>query len=296
METPKPKVALVLSGGGARGIAHIGVIEELERRGYRIASIAGTSMGALVGGVYAAGRLDEFKHWILSLDKTRVFSLVDFTLSKQGLIKGDKVLKKMRDYVPDMDIENLHLPYAALAVDIRHNEEVVFDRGSLYDAIRASIAIPLVLTPVRSNGRILVDGGVLNNIPMAHVKRTPGDIMVASYVNADIPLNEAAPTKETIRKQSLYEKKVRDFDLHLETTDAEGKEEKLGYFRLLDRTFETMTLHMAEEKMKKFSPEVLINVSRYWCSVFDFYRAEQLVEAGREAAIETLDLYENSAP
>ena len=109
-------VTLVLSGGGARGIAHIGVIEELERRGYDIASIAGTSMGALVGGVYAEGAIGPFRDWMLSLDRRKVLSLVDFTLSRQGMIKGDRVFNKMKDFIPDTLIENLRIPYVAVAV------------------------------------------------------------------------------------------------------------------------------------------------------------------------------------
>ncbi|MEA3463105.1 MAG: patatin-like phospholipase family protein, partial [Bacteroidota bacterium] len=135
----KQKVALVLSGGAARGIAHIGVIEELETRGYEITSIAGTSMGALIGGVYATGKMEELKEYLYTLDRSRVFRLVDFTLSKQGLIKGDRVLKKMKNYVPDMLIEDLAVPYAAVAVDLINKKEVIFRSGSLYHAIRASI-------------------------------------------------------------------------------------------------------------------------------------------------------------
>ena len=135
----KPVVTLVLSGGGARGIAHIGVIEELERRRYEIASVTGTSMGALVGGVYAAGAIDPFREWLLTLDKRKVFSLVDFTLSRTGVVKGDKVFNKMKDFIPDTLIEDLKIPYAAVAVDLINNKEVVFREGRLFDAIRASV-------------------------------------------------------------------------------------------------------------------------------------------------------------
>ena len=286
--TEKQKVALVLSGGGARGIAHIGVIEELEKRGYEITSIAGTSMGSLIGGVYAAGRMNELKEWIYTLDKGKVFRLVDFTLSKQGLIKGEKVLKKMKDYVPEILIEELALPYAAVAVDIINNEEVVFRTGSLYHAIRASIAIPTVLTPVKEVNRLLVDGGVLNNIPMAHVKRLEGDMMVAVYVNADIPQIRPEMTEEVVKKQSLYHKKIREFYSQIRRSSSSA-EENLGYFSLVTKTLDLMTMHMAEDKIKQFSPEVLISVSRESCNVYDFYKAEEQVEAGRRAAIEVLD-------
>ena len=284
----KQKIALVLSGGAARGIAHIGVIEELKNRGYEITSIAGTSMGSLIGGVYATGKLAEFKEFMYSLDRSKTFRLVDFTLSKQGLIKGDRVLKKMKDYVPDMLIEELALPYAAVAVDLINKEEVVFRSGSLYHAIRASISIPTVLTPVKEEKRLLVDGGLLNNIPMAYVKRREGDMMIAVHVNADIPKERPEITKETVKKQALYQKKIREFYHHIIPSSSTA-EEKLGYFSLISKSFELMTARMAEDKIKQYSPDVLINVSRESCNFYDFYKAEEQVEAGRRAAVEVLD-------
>jgi NTE family protein len=283
------KVALVLSGGGARGIAHIGVIEELEKRGFEITSIAGTSMGSLIGGAYAAGKMDALKNWIYTLDKAKVFGLVDFTLSKQGLIKADKALKKMKEYVPDMPIEELSLPYAAVAVDLVNNKEVVYREGSLYRAIRASIAIPGVITPVKEDKHLLVDGGVLNNIPLAHVTRQAGDLMVAVYVNADIPPDLPRPTKDSEKKLKLYQKKIADFYAHLTKTFSSSGDADLGYFSLASTVFDLMTMRMAEDRIKEYAPEVLIRVSRESCNVFDFYKAEQQVEAGRRAAIKVLD-------
>ena len=288
----KQKVALVLSGGAARGIAHIGVIEELENRGYEITSIAGTSMGSLVGGVYATGKLTELKEFLYTLDKSKVFRLLDFTLNKQGLIKGDKVLKKMKDYVPDMLIEDLPLPYAAVAVDLINKEEVVFRSGSLYHAIRASISIPTVFTPVKEENRPLVDGGLLNNLPLAYVDRREGDMMVAVHVNADIPHLKPETSKESVKKQALYQKKIKEFYNHILPSSSTA-DEKLGYFSLITKSFELMTARMAEEKIKQFSPEVLINVSHESCNIYDFYKAEEQVEAGRRAAIEVLDSIEN---
>ena len=137
-------------------MAHIGVIEELLKRGYKITSIAGTSMGSLIGGVYAQGKLEEFKNWAIGLDQIEVLKLLDLTLGRGGLIKGEKVLNRMKEFIPDINIEDLPIPYSATAVDIVKHEEVVFTNGSLYDAIRASIAIPTVFTPVKKNGAILV--------------------------------------------------------------------------------------------------------------------------------------------
>lgn len=190
------KVSLVLSGGGARGLAHIGVIEELEKRGYEIHSVVGTSMGALVGGVYAMGKMEEFKNWMYTLDRRKVFNLVDFTLSTHGLVKGDKVLNKMKEFISDKPIEDLPIYFAALAVNLIKKEEVLFEEGSIYDAIRASISIPNVLTPVKTEDGFLVDGGLMNNLPMSYAKRVEGDILVAVDVGANVPVIKPALTSQ----------------------------------------------------------------------------------------------------
>ena len=297
----KPVVTLVLSGGGARGIAHIGVIEELERRGYEIASVTGTSMGALVGGVYAAGAIDPFREWLLTLDKRKVFSLVDFTLSRTGVVKGDKVFNKMKDFIPDTLIEDLKIPYAAVAVDLINNKEVVFREGRLFDAIRASVAIPSVLTPVKTDDGLLIDGGVMNNIPVDHAPRVPGDLLLVVNVNASIPVSppKISP-EETDKQKRAYKKKIEEFQFHLHKILSHGStekpsnshEERMGYFNLIDKTVSLMTDHMAQMSLKLFSPDVLIEVSRDSCGTFDFYKASEMVEMGREAAAAVLDKLE----
>ncbi|MCK5693510.1 MAG: patatin-like phospholipase family protein [Bacteroidales bacterium] len=297
----KPLVTLVLSGGGARGIAHIGVIEELERRGYEIASVAGTSMGALVGGVYADGALDPFRDWMLSLDKRKIFSLVDFTWSRMGVVKGDKFFNKMRDFIPDTPIEDLKIPYAAVAVDLINNKEVVFRKGSLFDAIRASVSIPSVLTPVKTTDGLLIDGGVMNNIPIDHVKRIPGDLLVVVNVNASIPVSPTKNSrKEADKQKRAYQKKVEEFQAQLQKILPHGSSEKpspshedrMSYFNLIDKTISLMTDHMAQMSLKYFSPDMLIEVSRDSCGTFDFFKAREMIEMGREAAVLALDKLE----
>lgn len=145
--TKTKNVALVLSGGGARGFAHIGAIEELERRGYRITSVAGTSIGSMVGGIFATGHLKEAKEWLLQLDWREIISLIDVTLSTSYMVKGERIINALVDIVPDCRIEQLPMPFVAIATDLRRNQEIVFDRGSLYAAIRASISIPSVFSP-----------------------------------------------------------------------------------------------------------------------------------------------------
>ena len=297
----KPKITLVLSGGGARGNAHIGVIEELEGRGYEIASVTGTSMGALVGGIYADEAMVPFKEWMLSLDRRKVFSLVDFTLSRSGLIKGDRVFSKMKDFIPDTLIEDLRIPFAAVAVDLINSKEVVFREGSLFEAIRASVSIPSVLTPVKTADGLLVDGGVMNNIPINHAPRIPGDLLVVANVNARIPVKQPSLSEEEGEKQKrAYQSKIDEFQAHLQKILPQGlkdkqsssNEEKLGYFDLLDKTISLMTHHMAQLTLKHSEPDVLIEVSRDSCGTYDFFKARELIDMGIEATGKALDKFE----
>lgn len=291
---------MVLSGGGARGIAHVGVIEELERRGYQIASVTGTSMGAMVGGIYADGALDAFRDWMLTLDKRKVFSLVDFTLSRSGLVKGDKVFNKMKDIIPDTPIEELRIPFAAIAVDLIHDREVVFREGSLFEAIRASVSIPTVLTPVKTTDGLLVDGGVLNNIPISHAPRVEGDLLVVANVNARIPVQLPEISKEEdARQKKAYKKKIEEFQYYLQkilpTNPAEklthSHEDKMGYFNLINKTISLMTYSMAQMSLKYYSPDVLIEVSRDSCGTYDFFKAGEMLALGKAATERALNKY-----
>ena len=179
----KKNVALVLSSGGARGLAHIGAIEELEQRSFCITSISGCSMGALIGGMYAAGKLKEVKDWMLKLDKKKMFSLTDFSFSLNHVVKGTKVMDALKEIVPDVNIEDLPIPYTAVATDWNSGQEIIFRSGSLYEAIRASISIPLFLDPVRKGEMLLVDGGLVNALPLNRIARKKGDILVGVNVS-----------------------------------------------------------------------------------------------------------------
>lgn len=278
----KQKAALVLSGGGARGIAHIGVIEELEKQGFEITSIAGTSMGALVGGAFALGKMEALKMWLSSLDRLKVFNLLDFTLSSQGFIKGDKVFKKMKEFITDKNIEDLDIPYAAVAVDIINKKEVVFTTGSIYKAIRASVAIPTVLTPIRTEEGLLVDGGVMNNIPINHVKRTHDDLLIVVDVNAEVPVLKPPKTEEENKTMlHIYHKKILAFYNQFQPESQQSADEKFGYFDLLNHTIGFMTHQIAMQKLEKHPPDLVINISNQICNAFDFYKAEELIEIGR---------------
>lgn len=285
----KQPISLVLSGGGARGIAHIGVIEELERQGYEIKSIAGTSMGALVAGVYALGRMHELKDWLLTLDKAKVFSLIDFNFGGLGLVKGDRVLNTMKTFIKDGNIEDMKIPFAAVAADVIHRKEHVFTRGSVYDAIRASIAIPTVLTPFMLGDKVLVDGGVINNLPVNRVKRTPGDIMIAVNVNANIPVEKPKISKiQRDNDQSIYKQKIHAFQQQLHKISPLHKEDKMGYFELINKTISMMTETIQQHSLEKHTPDLMIDISHDACSIFDFYLAKEMIAIGQHAANQSL--------
>ena len=289
----KQKVALVLSGGGARGIAHIGAIEEIEKHGFEITSIAGTSMGSLVGGIYALGKLDIFKNWLLTIDKFKVFKLIDFSFSNQGLIKGDRVLNTLKQLVSDKNIEELNIPYAAVAVNLKNKQEVVFTEGSIFDAIRASISIPSVFTPVKKDDCLLVDGGVLNNIPVNHVSRTENDLLIAVDVNADVPLINLEQSKdEKEQKLNLYQEQIKKIQSQIKKILPDTKKEEMGYFEVISQTIEIMTNYIAGISVTNNPPDLLINISRQTADIFDFFKSEELIETGRIAAINALKEFE----
>ena len=288
----KQPISLVLSGGAARGIAHIGVIEELEKQGFEIKSIAGNSMGAFIAAMYAMDKLQEYKEWVLTLDKVDVFKLIDFTFSSQGLIKGDRVFNKMKTFFPDKNIEDLKIPYVAVAADITNMNEVVFTEGSIYDAVRASVSIPTVFTPTKKGKAMLVDGGVVNPIPINRVKRIEGDILVASYVNANIPYDKPEITKEDEeRKDSVYKQKIIEFKNKLNDILPKNRKEHLNYFTLLNKSIGLLTHHLSQMNIDKYKPDILINISRHSGGTFDFFKAEELIETGRLAARKNIEKY-----
>ena len=289
----KQSISLVLSGGAARGLAHIGVIEELEKQGLEIKSIAGNSMGAFIGAMYVMGKMEEYKEWIIKLDKIDVFNLIDFTLSSQGLIKGDRIFNKMKTFFPDKNIEDLEIPYVAVAADITNMKEIVFDSGSIYDAVRASVSIPTVFTPVKKNNLILVDGGVVNPIPLNRVKRTPKDILIASYVNANIPYDKSKPPKKVAKiKNTVYNRRIAEFKKKFNDIMPKNSNEKLNYFTLLNKSTSLLTHRLSVMNIEKYKPDILINISQHSAGTFDFFKAEELIEAGRLSARKTIEQYD----
>lgn len=295
----KKNIALVLSSGGARGLAHIGVIEELIKSGYNITSIAGTSMGSLVGGMYAAGQIEEFKTWMCSLDKKGVFDLLDFTLSTNGVIKGERVIGAMKKMIADRDIESLPIPYCAVATDIINSKEVVFTKGSLYDAIKASSSIPTLITPFTLNELLLVDGGVLNPVPINRIVRTKNDLLVVVNVNANLPNgknNSPNGNKEYEKSnpdngKEIFSKYLGYFNAIRKkngTTGTDNKPEHLNYFELMSRSINLMIQQISELTIDLYKPDIVINVSKLSAGIYDFHKATEIIEAGADSARETL--------
>jgi NTE family protein len=276
-------VALVLSSGGARGFAHIGVINMLERYGYKITSVAGTSMGALVGGIYATGELKDLEDWVCSLDVMEVLKLTDISISKSGLVRGKKVIDKMKELVPDRNIENLSIPFCAVATDIINGKEKIFTEGNLYDAIRSSISIPNVFQPFQIGENFYVDGGVVNPIPVNRVKRTDNDLLFVVDVNAPVlPIREEQKPEEISDRKFL--KKLKLFNKKLDKTIPEHPKDKIGMFNLTNRSVSLMLSRISTLTMEKCDADLVINISRDSFGTYDFYKAKEIIEEGAKAA------------
>lgn len=282
----KKKVALVLSSGGARGYAHIGAIEELESQGYQITSVAGTSMGALIGGMYAAGKLHEVSEWMSSLGKKEILSLIDFSLSLNHIVKGDKVMDALKHIVPDVAIEDLPIPFCAVAADIKNNREVVFCKGSLYEAIRASISIPSLFKPIVSGDHVYIDGGIVNPLPLNRVKRTDGDVLVA--VNVSAPDNEQRNNDRSI---SIHKRDalsvIQRFLPSLSSVES-------NYYSLISKSFSLMIEQNTVMAVQLTPPDILVSIPKNHFGGFDYDKAEKITMYGRKCMKEALERYSQS--
>ena len=270
------KVALVLSSGGARGIAHIGVIESLEEHGYEITSIAGTSMGSLVGGMYAAGKLKEYKEWMLSLNKRKIYELTDFDLSLTHVISVDKVIDELKRIAGKQIIENLRIPYTAIATDMQNGHEVVFNHGDMYKAIQSSISIPILFCPAESNEHKIVDGGLSNPLPLNRVKRTEGDILVASNVCGKILANP--PRRQ---KQPHYNIPLVPYGLSTKIQKTGMKWIKNNYFSIMSDISDIMIYHNAERSKLIYTPDICVEISSNLFSGFAYDHAETIIKYGK---------------
>ena len=253
------EIALVLSSGGARGLAHIGAIEEFEAQGFRITSIAGCSMGALIGGVYAAGKLENFREWMKTIDRKKMLELTDFSLSLNHLVKGTRIIEAIMEFVPDVPIEELRIPYCAVATDWKKGHEVVFREGSLFQAIRASISLPAFYEPVKRDGMILIDGGVTNPIPLNRVVRHDGDLLVGIDVSG-----------HDYEAQSISH---------------------FNHYTMLSRVSSLMIRQNSILMAQLMKPDILVDIQMSRYGGFDYDKSEKLIAIGRQKTQQAIQKY-----
>lgn len=329
----KKRVALALSSGGPRGFAYIGALEVLQERGYEVSAVAGTSIGALVGGVYAAGHLAEFKEWLLSLDTWKVFSLMDFSLSMSHIVKGEKIIEAMRKVVPDVNIEEMAVPFSAVATNLYTGEEVVLDKGDLFSAVRASMSIPSLFKPVQQGNMVLIDGHSSNCLPLNRVKRTKGDILVGFDTNYFDVESIRSIVAESEQKCAEYEhlRTAKEEEVQAVATAIKsnedisfwGKLKVLGvlkweamrevrnfreeyidnlpemdwdenYYALIDRTFSIMNQHNSRLMIELCKPDILVQMPfDAYGDISDYALAGEIIEKGRELMTQALDAYES---
>ena len=300
MENRKQTVSLALGSGGARGLAHIGVIEILVEEGFDIRCIAGSSMGACVGGIYCAGKLDLFRDWILGITKRETFRLMDFTMSTQGVLKGQKVLDHLKTILGEIRIEDFDIAYTAVATDVNAKEEVWMRNGDLYNVIRASSSIPTLMMPSKLGDRILVDGGVLNPLPIEPLIPYETDLLIAVNINANAAghqrSREVHLTEEYDKLSEQSDEEARAYTsrmvntvkgwLSLSKSDKTDKhqESTLSYLGMLNKSYDFMQDRMCEQSIEIHKPDIVINIPRHVGTTLEFYRAQEMVEEGRNAA------------
>lgn len=304
---PATPVTLVLGSGGARGLAHIGVIQALLADGqFKPAAVTGSSIGALVGGLYAAGKLDDYTTWVRELKGGDVWSLLDFAFSRSGLFTGERLMKRLQDILGDAQIEDLPIPFTAVACDLHRRQEVWLDRGSLFQAIRASIAIPGLFTPVQRDGRLLVDGGLLCPLPVVPaLQHHQTRLTIAVSLNGvsaatsarrwpALPATgqEADPARNNAVQQFLL-RAGRSIGLKLGPEQAPGpdaqppldEDDGLG---IISKSIDTMQDRIARHQLAACQPDLLVEVPVDACSMLEFHRADELIALGQRLARRTL--------
>lgn len=258
----KKKVSIVLGSGGARGLTHIGVLKYLIDNNYEIDEVVGSSIGALIGAAFAEGKIDDLSAWMGKLTRREVFRLMDFSNPRFGLLKGDRVLNTLQEVFQDIKIEDLSIKYAAIATDLVHECELVFREGSLYDAIRASIAIPAVFTGVAHENRFLVDGGVLNPLPINHVQNKE-NIIIAVNLDGSPVLSSSLEFK------------------------------KLSSIGILQESYRVMRRRLSQLNTELHKPDYLIEIPHNISGIWDFDKSSDLIQKGYELTKEVMERNEN---
>jgi len=280
-ENNKKSISLILGSGGARGLAHIGVIHWLEEQGYEIKSISGCSMGALIGGVYAAGKLDVFEQWVKDISKVDILTLLDISWQKNGLVKGDKIIATLKDLVGDIAIEDLPIKYTAVAADIVNEKEVWLSSGSLFDAIRASISLPLFFTPFNYNGVELIDGGVLNPVPIAPTFSDNTDLSIAVNLGGCVKVIDKI-TPEVLESKVINKpsSRISNFLARFKTEVVDHAKSEWGAYDIANQAFDAMQSTIARQKLAAYPADYFVEISRNACGTLEFDRANEMIELG----------------
>jgi NTE family protein len=324
----RPRVALALGSGGARGYAHIGVINELHERGYEIVGVAGSSMGALVGGLQAAGKLEDFADWAKSLTQRAILRLLDPSITAAGVLRAVKILDAVRDILGEVTIEELPIPYTAVATDLITGKSVWLQRGPVDEAVRASIAIPGVIAPYLVDGRLLADGGILDPLPMAPIAAVNADLTIAVSLSGSEPDDAAGHDVDSHPATEWLNRVVRStsawFDANsarslldrptaravlsrfgasvpeteddnpdarepVDTAGQPPETPRLGSFEVMNRTIDIAQAALARHTLAAYPPDLLIEVPRSACRSLEFHRADEVIEVGRALAGRALD-------
>jgi len=275
-------VSLVLGSGGARGLAHIGIIRWLEEHNYHIASISGCSIGALVGGIYAAGKLDQFEEWITSIDSVDMALLLDISWQSSGIFKGDKIINTLIDLIGDIEIDDLAIPYTAVAADVAEEKEVWLNSGRLFDAIRASISLPLFFTPFTIDGVELIDGGVLNPVPIAPTFGDKTDLTLA--VNLGGPMEEVVAHTPPVTRDSKLHAKVASYIDKLHNSVKNSINFNIEGYDIANQAFDAMQSTIARQKLAAYPADVTIEIARNACGTLEFDKASDMISLGYQKA------------
>jgi len=299
-------ISLALGSGGARGYAHIGVIEELEKKGYKIKSIAGSSMGALIGGLYAVGKLDEFKNWVLRLGYYDIYKLIRLSSMQGALIDANQVFDKIALMIGDVNIEDLPIKYTAVVTNLTTQKEVLFTKGKLIDAIRASIAIPTIFTAVVKNDMILVDGGVINPLPINAISLDNTDLKIAVNMDANIenkyivniPKEYQSSEERLYSKFTEFIKKAESYipEKLLKISDSNSlkkvrtsKTPNKDMFFILGRTVDIAQSILSKYSIQNYEADIIIDIPRNSCEFYEFTKAYKMIEIGKMATIDIIE-------
>ncbi len=283
----------MLGSGGARGLAHIGVIDVLEERGFKIESISGSSMGALVGGIYAAGKLESYRNWVCALETMDMLRLLDVSFSGSAIFKGEKIINTLRKLIGPSDIEDLPISFTAVATDLERGKELWFSKGPLFDAIRASIAFPTVFSAVKYQGRTLVDGGLTNPVPIAPTLHDITDLTIAVSLSGKekVSVQPTPPEPAAFPSRNKYHQMVVEFIDGLQKKNNH-KPEDVGFFEIISQSIDAMQNSIARFKLASYSPDILIEIPRDCCTIYEFDRAAELLEIGRSHAEKAIELFQ----